>query len=201
MKTADLNPEEAKKGGLIGGFGPSAAPGTPFCPECAVETVHFGPRTASPKPPKPWELMPPMRHAVELVRLYAERDATVGQMRLDGRFCCYTLEPPQSGGRHPAILPGRYRLSMALSTRFHRMMIRLEDRNGRSGILIHAGNSAADTHGCILLGRSYSLLRNSGLPTCIRDSADACRNFYRRVVPWFAQKTVKSIDIKKLCCQ
>lgn len=51
-----------------------------------------------------------------------------------------------------AIPAGRYRLISRHSTRFNRKLPALVDVPGFSDILIHAGNTVANTEGCILLG-------------------------------------------------
>ncbi len=41
---------------------------------------------------------------------------------------------------------------MPVSPKFKRELIRLEDRDKRVGILLHAGNTKGDSDGCILVG-------------------------------------------------
>ena len=51
-----------------------------------------------------------------------------------------------------AIPAGTYPLILDMSTRFKKEMPHILDVEGFDGIRIHAGNSAVDTEGCILLG-------------------------------------------------
>lgn len=140
-----------------------------------------------------------LRHTVELVRIHHWKDATVGRMVLDGSLECYTLEPPVTGVPHPCIAAGRYRLDLRPSARFHRPMLHLEDRYGRSGILIHAGNTASDTHGCILLGESLSDPSAEGSGCRLVHSALACQNFYRKVWRgWGAERWTPSASPKAM---
>jgi hypothetical protein len=58
---------------------------------------------------------------------------------------------PEGGIAIPA---GRYEIHLAWSSRFKRDLPRLVDVPGRSGILIHSGNTNVDTTGCLLPGIS-----------------------------------------------
>lgn len=78
---------------------------------------------------------------------------TLGELFINGRFFCYSLEPDDDG-THPAIPLGRYRVIITDSQRFHRRLPLVVDVPGRSGIRFHPGNTTDDTDGCILLGNS-----------------------------------------------
>ena len=90
-------------------------------------------------------------------------NATPGDLYVDGVLECRTLEDvvrplgPHGEGKVPgetAIPAGRYRVRMdVVSPRFGRILPRLEGVPGFTGILIHSGNTAEDTHGCILVGQ------------------------------------------------
>lgn len=67
---------------------------------------------------------------------------------------CDTLEPPVSCEHHPAIPIGTYGVQMFPSAKFRAMRPILIRVPGRSGILIHEGNSVRNTLGCILVGQS-----------------------------------------------
>lgn len=74
-------------------------------------------------------------------------------------FLCYILEDavrelafsPDGG---VAIPEGRYRVDSLPSQRFQKVLPRVLNVPGRSGILIHPGNSRVDTTGCLLPGTS-----------------------------------------------
>ena len=54
-----------------------------------------------------------------------------------------------------AINAGRYHMRLTHSTRFKRYLPELLDVPGFTGVRIHAGDTVADTSGCILLGEAY----------------------------------------------
>jgi hypothetical protein len=98
-----------------------------------------------------------------LQRLSVVGDATIGFLACNGRLVCWTLEDvirEQSGvpvaqwkvPGQTAIPSGRYQVKVTLSPRFKRPLPLLYRVPGFEGIRIHAGNSAADTEGCILVG-------------------------------------------------
>lgn len=96
-----------------------------------------------------------------LKRKYRTPDYTVGKLYVDGKYFCDTLEdkvrdltkenkvPGQT-----AIPAGRYDVVVNISPRFKRKLPRLLNVPGFEGILIHRGNSAKDTSGCILVGEN-----------------------------------------------
>lgn len=79
--------------------------------------------------------------------------ATLGDLDVDGLPFCHTLELPRGDyGKGCAIPPGRYKVILNPSARFQRIMPRVLDVPGRTGILIHKGNTHLNTEGCILVG-------------------------------------------------
>ncbi len=91
-----------------------------------------------------------------LERRPASDDVILGQLFVDGRFECFTLE-----GARVAIPTGTYPVTITASQRFGRLLPLVNDVPGRTGIRIHAGNTDADTEGCILVG--LALARNEVL--------------------------------------
>lgn len=96
---------------------------------------------------------------LELRRFDLTDAHTIGALTIvGGAFTCYTLEDPvrAQGVKIPggtAIPFGRYRVRLTFSERFQRVLPLLEGVLGFTGIRIHAGNTAADTAGCILVGQ------------------------------------------------
>ena len=96
-----------------------------------------------------------------LQRLYLKTEYTIGRLSVDGLYFFDTLEDrvrdlrsePKIPGR-TAISAGRYEVTVNRSPRFCRDLPRLLDVPGFTGILIHRGNTAADTAGLPLLGEN-----------------------------------------------
>lgn len=84
-------------------------------------------------------------------------ESTIGELYTpDGAFLCYTLEDVVRNYKthgETAIPAGTYEIVVGWSNRFDRPMPRLLSVPFFEGILIHPGNDAADTDGCILVGR------------------------------------------------
>lgn len=94
---------------------------------------------------------------LRLVRRWLTPQATIGQLDLNGVFECYTLEDPVREEKIPgqsAIPAGRYEVIVTYSVRFAAMLPLLKNVPGFTGIRIHAGNTASDTEGCILVGQT-----------------------------------------------
>lgn len=114
-----------------------------------------------------------------LKRLYKLTDYTIGRLYVDGVYFCDTLEDTDRGltsamrlgtiqrlkkpGK-TAIPTGTYFVDMkTVSPKFKLRkwakpyggrVPRLQGVRGFDGILIHTGNTAADTDGCILVGKN-----------------------------------------------
>lgn len=125
---------------------------------------------------------------INVKRIYKGAGYTVGRLFLDGTYFCDTLEDRDRGlssdmsaeeiakmkvAGETAIPTGTYDVTLdVVSPRFavrktYRFcsgrLPRLIDVPGFSGILIHAGNTAKDSSGCILVGvnSSKGVLTNS----------------------------------------
>lgn len=98
---------------------------------------------------------------LELIRKPSTESTTLGDLYVNGEYFCHTLEDPvreigpNGEGKimgETAIPAGAYRVIINISPRFKKLFPRLLDVPHFTGILIHGGNSAEDTHGCILVG-------------------------------------------------
>jgi hypothetical protein len=98
-----------------------------------------------------------------VIREPSQGGATIGKMFIDGVFACFTLEDevrevegqPVSEWKikgATAIPAGSYRVTLEHSARFGPDTPTINDVPGFQYIRMHAGNTAADTEGCLLLG-------------------------------------------------
>ena len=111
------------------------------------------------------------------MKILVQRDiftdkSTTSKIYIDDQFFCYGLEdvdrklecnPECKIDGETAIPRGDYKLIVDFSQRFQKLMPRVLDVPGFSGIRIHPGNTKADTHGCLLVGtgRGQDVVTNS----------------------------------------
>jgi len=98
-----------------------------------------------------------------LDRIWFTEHSTIGELSIDGEFECYILEDYDrlSKGENKvygktAIPRGTYEIKLSYSPRFKKKLPLLTNVPGFTGIRIHAGNTAKDTEGCLLPGRTRS---------------------------------------------
>jgi hypothetical protein len=101
-------------------------------------------------------------------RLHRTENSTIGELSVDGKFECYTLEDKERDVKiksETAISKGTYIVGITLSNRFKRLLPILLNVPNFEGVRIHSGNSNHDTEGCILVGttRSEDYIGNSRL--------------------------------------
>jgi len=99
-------------------------------------------------------------------RFISDSDTTVSRVSLDGSFVCFGLEDEFRAdkvadetripaGEHPVGLrtAGKHHLQYKQQfPEMHRAMLHVQDVPGFEFILIHSGNTQADTSGCLLVG-------------------------------------------------
>ncbi len=98
---------------------------------------------------------------LKLLRKYCKPSYTIGQLYIEDKYFCDTLEDvvrdlvteKKVKGR-TAIPAGRYRVILNWSPRFSKPLPLLIAVPHFEGIRIHAGNTAKDTEGCILVGEN-----------------------------------------------
>lgn len=105
---------------------------------------------------------------IEVKRLYIKEEYTIGKMYVNGMYFCDTLEDKardinknglfDKGEKkvygETAIPYGEYKVVVTHSPKFKRMLPRLLNVPHFEGILIHRGNTAKDSAGCILVGEN-----------------------------------------------
>jgi hypothetical protein len=104
---------------------------------------------------------------IKVIRKEFENDTTMGEMFIDNKFFCYTLEDKDRGySEHTplsqikedkvigssAIPYGRYRVIMSYSIKLKRYLPLLLEVPLGKGIRIHNGTDIDWTHGCVLVG-------------------------------------------------
>jgi hypothetical protein len=104
---------------------------------------------------------------LKVVRETKNDVCTIGSLFINDVFFCYTLEDKDRGLKQSdsllfiqakkifgltAIPSGFYKLTVNQSPKFKRMLPRILDIKGFDGVLLHRGNNANHSLGCILVG-------------------------------------------------
>lgn len=110
----------------------------------------------------------------KLLRSIFTEKSTIGELYLDSRKLCWTLEDKDRGLRQDMPLEeiqrlkvygktcipcGHYQIQWKLSPKFGKDMPYLLNVPGYDGVMLHTGNSDVETLGCILLGREKGVDR------------------------------------------
>ena len=112
---------------------------------------------------------------MRLIRTANLETATRGRLEhADGTFICFTLEEPWRdankdglGDKGVSRIPaGTFRTFRRYSETRKREVFEVSHVPGRAAILIHAGNTVADTEGCILVGQAEGDL--VGVPAVLK---------------------------------
>lgn len=96
--------------------------------------------------------------------------STLSSLSINGDYECCTIEDKDRGLKstmalltikalkifgETAIPTGRYRVIISYSPHFKKYLPEILNVPGYAGIRIHAGNTAADTEGCLIVGTEY----------------------------------------------
>jgi hypothetical protein len=115
---------------------------------------------------------------LELIRKEFTDKSTIGELYINGKFFCFTLEDKDRGlqSTDPLILIntkkiwgetaipyGTYEVKLTMSNRFKRVLPILLNVKGYTGVRIHRGNTAEHSHGCPLVGykKAYNTIFES----------------------------------------
>ena len=99
-------------------------------------------------------------------RLWKKLGYTIGRLYVDGKLFCNTLEDTVRDLSREKKIPGKtaipygeYKVIFNWSPKFGRNLPRLLNVPCFDGILIHPGNSADDSSGCVLIGKNTAVGR------------------------------------------
>ena len=97
---------------------------------------------------------------LELIRLESSQSGVFGALKIDKEVFCVTLEPPDYLNiRNFSCIPtGQYECQLWNSPKFGKtyLVMGVPDR---ASIVFHAGNTIADTEGCIIVGETWAKLK------------------------------------------
>lgn len=137
-------------------------------------------------------------------------DDTLGLLRVDTVFECFTLEDERRAVKVPGetrIPAGVYRVGLQAAGRLHLAysrrygsehvgMLHVEHVPGFTGIMIHAGNVEADTDGCPLVGDE--LKTNISGRGFLGRSRPAYERLYRKVAPLLESGVRVDLEVRDL---
>ena len=94
---------------------------------------------------------------IHLNRVLKNDRCTIGVLTMPSGWSCFTLENPWRGNRpNISCIPcRRYPILKRWSPRFRKQLFEICNVEGRTHILIHAGNWPENTLGCVLPGLTY----------------------------------------------
>lgn len=95
---------------------------------------------------------------ITVVRQILGKDATIGEMFIDGEHICFTCEDavrPIKIAGITAIPAGIYKVIMTFSNHFQKVLPLLLNVPNYEGVRIHSGNTPADTEGCLIVGLTH----------------------------------------------
>lgn len=113
---------------------------------------------------------------VELLRVEEHEDfGTFGVLRINKSAFCVTLEPADllNAPNVSSIPAQQYMCRRHISPQFGETF-QVCNVPGRTNVLFHAGNTAPDTHGCILLASNFGKL---GERRAVLNSGSTFKNF------------------------
>ena len=93
---------------------------------------------------------------IQVLRDTSTPHSITGKLSIDGAFQCFTIERPYGDTDFAPIPEGKYPVRMRESAFWqqhgYKMVPGIFDVPGRTDIEIHPGNTAFQSHGCIIVG-------------------------------------------------
>lgn len=136
---------------------------------------------------------------ISVLRYSHGKESTLSLIFIDGKFEAYGLEDEfrEKKVMHETRIPeGTYKVELRTfgghhekytkRFPFHKGMLWVKDVPGFTDILIHCGNTANDTSGCLLVGDTAN--NNQVTDGQITNSTEAYSRFYQKVVKAFDKK-------------
>jgi hypothetical protein len=146
---------------------------------------------------------------IKIFRYSSQSKTTLGAMLINDKFECYTLEDSHKAVKvknQTRIPNGKYEIKLRefgghyekYLSKYdgHGGMLWLQDVPNFEDILIHIGNDAEDTSGCILVGSTAN--NNANNKGFIGASTDAYLDMYFKVLDAFDNGEKVFITIKNL---
>jgi len=96
----------------------------------------------------------------QCIRTVYTPDTTIGHLLIGNSVFCHTLEDVVRKDEsakvygQTAIPAGRYPVTLEYSNHFKKVLPRIRNVPNFDGILLHGGNTAKDTDGCILVAKN-----------------------------------------------
>ena len=121
---------------------------------------------------------------IVLQRTVFTEKSTIGQLMVNDRFECHTLEDRdrfiEDGSEkvygETAIPRGVYHVTRTMSSRFKKVLPLLRDVPNFTGVRIHTGNHDGNTEGCILVGEY-----NEGTQDWVSNSREAFKKLDKQI--------------------
>lgn len=143
---------------------------------------------------------------IELNRFHSTEDTTIGILRIDGKFECFTLEDGHRNLKIPGVtrIPkGTYEIELrktgGMTKRYaerfpeHEGMLWLQDVPDFTYVYIHTGNTHEHTDGCILVGRNA--VTNTVDDCTVGRSTVAYRMLYSKIIDAMDEGKLVTITI------
>ena len=133
-----------------------------------------------------------MTPILELIRLEETDAGTFGVLKVNKQVFCGTLEPGdlENAENRSSIPAQQYSCRRVNSPRFGKTF-QVLGVPGRSDILFHAGNTANDTNGCIILAEHFGKLAGN---RAVLNSG----NTFRQFVAWLEEYPFLHLTIQEV---